>query len=649
MQVKRFVASDMRRALEMVRQELGPEAIILSSNRTPEGVELLTTLGSDSELAQLQKQPAGRTALSASAPMRSDSAVGEQLIAERFAPQHVVKAERRGSAFSANHPNSGKTGAELVDEIERAHARRLSAQHAEASVKEFLLSQQAKTQAAQAHHTSASSVNDFAARIRSESSDEVIRQARREPARELRRELSRDRAAPSSPENIRFDAAFGESIRAAASPEAPKVKPQTAAERYPLFEENERDVTVALSRDVTASHDKIHATRAPQQLRVSNPLTEENFLHDRRNYESHAQETHAQETHAQEAQAYSLPQRRMENIQPAVTREPQSTLRNTVPTPAMEVSLEKQMHKPLAQENQLADLQAEIADMRLLLEDQLSRLIDGNTLQHTQAAHSPSVASISRRLERMGLPKDVIRNVAMRCKPNKSLNETWTEAVAHLSHQVPVQGTDIVDAGGVFALVGPTGAGKTTTIGKLAARYVLKHGADKVGIVTLDNYRIAAHDQLRSLARILRVPVRVVDETHSLETVLHSLRHCELILIDTAGFRHGDARLRNQLLALSENRQVDTLLVMPCNSQSQMLKASIHAYGAAGLKGCILTKLDETASMGEALGVAIQSKLPIVYTTNGQDIPKHLDVAKQHQIIMKATGLLSTQAKVASL
>jgi len=146
----------------------------------------------------------------------------------------------------------------------------------------------------------------------------------------------------------------------------------------------------------------------------------------------------------------------------------------------------------------------------------------------------------------------------------------------------------------------------------------------------------------------LRVPVRVVDENNTLETVLRNLRHCSLVLIDTAGFRQGDPHLKAQLDALAAQQQVKTFLVMSCNSQEQMLKASIHAYGSARLQGCILTKLDETASMGEALGVVMQSRLAITYTTDGQDIPKNLDVARAHQLVAKAVGLLKANPAAAA-
>ena len=530
MQVKRFVAADMRRALELVRQELGPEAIILSSNRIPEGVELLTTLGSDSELAQLQRQASGRAALVGSEPLLSDGAVGQTLVSERFAvpPKGPVLTPVQ------DHPNAGKTGSQLVEEIEKAQKRLLAARQAEESAKEFLLGKQREAQQ------------------QKEAFQQKEAQQAKEPA-SLRVNAAIPRHAPS--ERVRpTGRTEAANSKPAAQPATEFKKVLSAAEKYPL-------------------HDDLPVTPKPSAA--------------------------AMDFHNQAAEPHS----------------------------------------------QLAELQAEIADMRLLLEQQLERLAG----EAIQPSDSPVLASIGRRLERMGLPKDVIGQLVARCKKTNNLSEAWADALAGLSHQLPINGRDIVDQGGVFAFVGPTGVGKTTTIGKLAARYVLQHGADKVALITTDTYRIAAHDQLRSLARILRVPVRVVDETNSLEMVLRSLRHCSLVLIDTAGFRHGDPQLKAQLTALAELPQVKTHLVLSCNSQAQMLKASVHAYGAARLQGCILTKLDETASMGEALGVVIQNRLPVAYTTDGQDIPKNIDVARAHQLVSRAAALLRANPSSAAL
>lgn len=496
MQVKRFVAADMRRALELVRQELGPDAIILSSGRVPEGVELLTTTGSDSELMQLQQQPLGKMAFASASPMMSDGAWAETEVIERAAKQHASSSFAQSLAASkAGSSNSGKSGKQLVDDIEQARLRMLASQKVEASAKEFLVGKNTVVNAG----------------IPRNSVSEVAQ-----------------KPAVSRPQG-----------RKAVVPPAAPVKTLSAAERYPLVDQVE---------------DRVYLSSAP------------------------------------------------------------------------------------ARTNDIQDLQAEIADMRFLLEQQLNRL----GAAANPMSSSPILGSIGRRLERIGLPADAISKVLSRCTKTHSLSDAWPDALANLAHQLPINGRDIVDQGGVFAFVGPTGVGKTTTIGKLAARYVLQHGADKVALITTDTYRIAAHDQLRSLARILRVPVRVVDESNSLESLLKSLRHCSLVLIDTAGFRHGDPQLKAQLKALADQPQVKSLLVLSCNSQEQMLKASVHAYGAARLQGCVLTKLDETASMGEALGVVMQNRLPVVYTTDGQDIPKNIDVARGHQLVAKAVALLKS-------
>lgn len=287
-----------------------------------------------------------------------------------------------------------------------------------------------------------------------------------------------------------------------------------------------------------------------------------------------------------------------------------------------------------AQHRQLEQLQAELADMRLLLEDQLGRIA-----RAPATAANPMQASLERRLQRLGLSESAAQPLAQDTREQRDIRTAWGEVLGRLAHQIPVLDNDIVARGGVFAFVGPTGVGKTTTIAKLAARHVLARGADKVALITTDTFRIAAHDQLRTLGRILNVQVKVVNDTEDLGVALSRLRGCELVLIDTAGMRHGDPLLRQQLADLQSLPQVQTLLVMSANSQIQMLKATQHAYQSAGLRGCILTKLDETASLGEALGVIMEKGLPLVYTTDGQEIPRDLSVAKGHQLVSRAIAL----------
>jgi len=287
---------------------------------------------------------------------------------------------------------------------------------------------------------------------------------------------------------------------------------------------------------------------------------------------------------------------------------------------------------------QMQALQAELADMRLLLEDQLTRMA------RTPVMSNPVASGLLRRFHHMGLPTSLCEPLVARVREQGSIQEAWVEALALLSRALPVSKEDVVMKGGVFAFVGPTGVGKTTTIAKLAARYVLANGSENVTLVTTDTYRIAAHDQLRSLGRILNVQVKVVEDNKDLPAVLRGLKHCPLVLIDTAGFRQGDEQLKEQLAVLESIEQVKTLLVLSSNSQTQLMKASVHAHRSNKLLGCVLTKLDDTASLGEALGVVLEHRLPVVYITDGQDIPQDIALARGHKLAAKAAALLKASS-----
>jgi flagellar biosynthesis protein FlhF len=206
-----------------------------------------------------------------------------------------------------------------------------------------------------------------------------------------------------------------------------------------------------------------------------------------------------------------------------------------------------------------------------------------------------------------------------------------------------VDARDHINKGGLYAFVGPTGVGKTTTIAKLAARYVLQHGLGKVALITTDTYRVGAHDQLRSLGRILNVPVRVVDKERSLPSVIASLKDYPLILIDTAGFRQGDPLLKEQEELLDSCPGLQRVLVLSCNSQRQTLKASAHAFNNKKLLGCILTKLDETCSLGELLGILVQQRIPVLYSAHGQAIPNDIAVGSAANLVAKAASLMKSQ------
>jgi len=213
----------------------------------------------------------------------------------------------------------------------------------------------------------------------------------------------------------------------------------------------------------------------------------------------------------------------------------------------------------------------------------------------------------------------------------------WVKAaLVHNLHAVEAGG-DIVERGGVYALVGPTGVGKTTTVAKLAARGTLKHGADKVALITTDSYRIGAHDQLRIYGRILGVPVYAIKDEADLQLTLADLRDKHLVLIDTVGMSQRDRRLAEQIALLcGGGKNVKRLLLISVTSQGSTLEDVVRAYRGAGLEGCILTKIDEALAVGGALDVIIRHRLDLHYVTNGQRVPEDMHLASPAYLVDRA-------------
>ncbi|WP_339513035.1 flagellar biosynthesis protein FlhF [Pseudomonas sp. RL_15y_Pfl2_60] len=286
-------------------------------------------------------------------------------------------------------------------------------------------------------------------------------------------------------------------------------------------------------------------------------------------------------------------------------------------------------------QNTIDAMRSELSGLRELIEVQLGSIAWGQ-----MQTRRPQQANLWRRLQRMGLPADVARPLLERVSEIAEPRQAWRMLLAHMAHAIQIPKQEPLEQGGVIALVGPAGMGKTTTIAKLAARYVLKFGAQNIALVSLDSYRIGAQEQLKTLGRILNVPVTLVDPSQSLTQVITPLMRKRVVLIDTAGLPANDPALRMQLEALSSRSiNAKNYLVMAATSQNQVLKSAYHSYKRCGLMGCILTKLDEAASMGEVLGLAMSQRLPVAYVTDGPRIPDDLQLPRSHQLVSRAVGL----------
>jgi flagellar biosynthesis protein FlhF len=199
---------------------------------------------------------------------------------------------------------------------------------------------------------------------------------------------------------------------------------------------------------------------------------------------------------------------------------------------------------------------------------------------------------------------------------------------------------EILEKGGVFALVGPTGVGKTTTTAKLAARCVMRHGPEKLALITTDAYRIGGHEQLRIYGKILGVMVHSVKDEADLRIALKELRNKHTVLIDTVGVSQRDQMVAEQVAMLTESgADVKRLLCLNSTSTNETLNEVVRAYQGSGLAGCIMTKMDEAASIGNVLDVVIRQKLRLFYISNGQRVPEDLHLADKAMLVDRAFRL----------
>lgn len=521
MKIKRFVAADMRSAMNLVRKEHGPDAVILSNRRIEEGIEIVAAANYDESAVQRALEASRRDVAPPPAPK------------PRTAADAVIAAvTRRRSSTPAPEPVAATTSAvaALARAAVGATGRTLD------SADEIVPTRGS---------------TGFAATL--------ARAAVNEPA---------------LPDQI--FAPFAEAIVAPAA-----AVPANRA-RF----------------QIDPPHEAPHESAAPAVQPPPLPT--------------------AAVTDAQPGIAASEPAA----VEAVVEASPAPVL---APAPTLTV---------VAQDDaEIRQLRQEVAGMRQVIEREMNRFTD------ERLRGCPVRATALDLMDEYGFDAGLARDVAMQIPLETEAHRGRGLMLGLISRKLPIAPVDPLEEGGVIALVGPTGAGKTTTIAKLASRFAEKHAPRDVALVTTDTTRIGAREQLYGYGRQLGIAVHEANSGTDLDQLLERLKDYKLVLIDTAGLGPRDRALAAQLQWLRAARQVRTLLVLPANTSFGDMDEVVRRFGAANLQGLVLSKLDETGRFGNALSVAVDHALPITWVTDGQDVPEDLHRASAANLVLRLEDL----------
>jgi flagellar biosynthesis protein FlhF len=281
------------------------------------------------------------------------------------------------------------------------------------------------------------------------------------------------------------------------------------------------------------------------------------------------------------------------------------------------------------------DVNEELRTLRRMLETQLATLA-WNDLSR----RAPIQTELLRQLTVLGLAHDLSGELVSQIPQRMELAEAHRLALAMLARRIETVGERWMESGGVVAMVGPTGVGKTTLIAKLAARWVMRHGPRDLALVSTDCIRIGAQEQIHTLGRLLGVPAYAIDGAADLAETLDQIGERGLVLIDSAGLSQRDPRLANELTTLANaSARLETSLVISAASQAGAIEEAIEKFAAAQPATCSVTKLDEATSLGGTMSALIRAKLPLAYLSDGQQVPEDLCPARSHQLIARAVDL----------
>ncbi|MEP7244430.1 MAG: flagellar biosynthesis protein FlhF [Gammaproteobacteria bacterium] len=289
------------------------------------------------------------------------------------------------------------------------------------------------------------------------------------------------------------------------------------------------------------------------------------------------------------------------------------------------------------------EMGTELRTLRRMLETQLAQLA-WNDLTRRAPIHT----EILRELTEVGLSPDFASQIVAQLPASTDISKARRLCIALLAQRLAVTGDRWLDEGGRVALVGPTGVGKTTALAKLAVRWVLRHGPRGLALISADSTRIGAHDQIQALGQMLDVPVYTIEGFDEIPQLLTNLAQKAFVLIDTAGSSQRDAQLTARMSQLAASgSHLETALVLSASTQAGAIAETVARFSTANAASCLLTKVDEAASLGGVLSVLTRAQLPISYVSEGQRVPEDLRPARALELVSSAVQLAKTSGAAA--
>ncbi len=611
MKIKRFFAENIRQAMQMVREELGADAVIMSNRAVDGGVEIVAARDFDEQTVRSKSTSHGDDQQPDYFKPSSSSQRAKRVDLPDFHTErnnlHVISSPRKqeDQVFSSSTAKRG------IDQYV-GYAEKVQLRGNPDAVKHNFNKEPARKQAAPEAPYSPPSIMI-----------KVPKKAKPQPQPTHQREPIYREQMPQRESMYRDDPV---------PQREPIYRDEPMAQREPMYRDEPRREQIPAPREMYREPMQSREAIMPQARNTQSEVHHE--AHELRQHFSSSDYEDEFDEFLNEAvqETYAAPKRETSaRIEPII---------NEIPEPVQAAPVIEEKENP--SEKLLLQVTKELKSLRNTMDSKLSSI---NFAHHSLNPNSTPIRSeLLQKLARMSVSKKLSIKIANRFANHTNFDFVFTQAQELLAKVLPLTTDDLLETGGVVALVGPTGVGKTTSVAKLAAQFSLKHGANQVALITTDNYRIAAHEQLNTYGRILNMPVRIASSAAELRQLIHSFSDKKLILIDTAGMSQRDMKLIEQINTLKENDlTVKSYLVISAATEYKAMNEIIDAFDTFKPQAVILTKLDEAATIGSALSSLIEHNLPLSFITNGQQVPEDMRHPSARELVAQCVTELDVE------